>query len=416
MHFWRKAFFLLVLTGLLCYLAYGQVTTYRVTRHTKAADQALAQFDFQKAQSELEAALQIRPDDAQLHLRLASVARRSNQFELAEEHIRESQQISGESQESLLEFAMLKAQRGDLTGSQDFLLSQLRNNTPEAPLILEALAQGAMHNHLLGLAKNYLDELVERQPDHYLAFEWRGRFWELSISPERALEDYGKVIELRPSFLEARLNLAQVLIKLSRGDEAIEHLEVVRKQLPDDPMVLLGLARCWRQRGDLDKAEEFVARVLKSHPNIQEAVLMRGIIYLDLSKNEAAEPVLRRAVKLAPYDRESNFQMAKCLRLLGRESEEKPYTDRVKEIDATRLELNRVTDQIRKSPNDPDLRRKAAELSLHCHRDSEALGWLEGALQINPKHKPTHSALADLYEQFGRSDLAAKHRQASQGP
>jgi tetratricopeptide (TPR) repeat protein len=272
-----------------------------------------------------------------------------------------------------------------------------------------------MQNLLLGSAKNYLDQLLERQPDHFLAFLWRGEVWERLISPERALEDYGKVVELRPAFLEARLRLAQVLIKLSRGDEAIEHLEVVRALQPDNPEVLLGMARCWRQRGDLARAEEFVAKALKKQPSSHEAVLTRGLIFLDLGKNEAAEPVLRKAVKLAPFDRESNFQLAKCLRVLGREAEEKQFRDRVKEIDATRLELTKLTDQIRKSPSDPELRRKAAELCLHCNRDAEALSWLQGALQINPNHKPTHATLADLYARIGRVGLADQHRKAAEG-
>src|SRR5207253_4982622 len=119
-------------------------------------------------------------------------------------------------------------------------------------------------------------------------------------------------------------------------------LEVVRDQRPDDPIVLLGLAKCWRQRGNLEKAEEFVSKLLAKFPNIPEALLVRGLILMDLGKAEAAEPVLRRAVKAAPYDRESNFQMAKCLGLMSQDLEQKKYTDRVKEIDATRLELTKV--------------------------------------------------------------------------
>jgi Tfp pilus assembly protein PilF len=100
----------------------------------------------------------------------------------------------------------------------------------------------------------------------------------------------------------------------------------------------------------------------------------------------------------------------------GKNAEENKSRERVKEIDESRNGLVRVVALISKSPNDVDLRRQAALLCLHCDRNVEALQWLQGSLQINPTHKPTHAALADYYEQMGQPDLAAPHREAAAMP
>jgi Tfp pilus assembly protein PilF len=97
----------------------------------------------------------------------------------------------------------------------------------------------------------------------------------------------------------------------------------------------------------------------------------------------------------------------------GKDSEGKKFRDRVKEIDESKSGLGRVIDLISKSPNDLNLRRQAATLCLHCDRNIEALQWLQGSLQINPNHKPTHAALADYYEQIGQPELADPHREAA---
>jgi hypothetical protein len=49
-------------------------------------------------------------------------------------------------------------------------------------------------------------------------------------------------------------------------------------------------------------------------------------------------------------------------------------------------------------------------LCLRLDRAQEALGWLQGALHLDPDHQPTHQALANCYEKFGQTQRAAYHR------
>jgi tetratricopeptide (TPR) repeat protein len=410
MHYWRKALFLLILSGLLFYLGFGWFTNYRISRHVKAADQALTHLDFQMAQCELEASLQIRANDGSLQLKMASVARRNNQFELAEEHLKRFQQLVGESPESLLEFAMLKAQQGDLAHSQDFLLAALRNQSVESPLILEALAQGAFQVLHLGSAMKYLNQLLELQPDHHLALYWRGLLWERSLRLDEALGDYQQAIAINPNFLPARLRLAELNLGLKKGPEAQEHLKFLYEKDPKDPQILLDLAKCLVMQGETAKAQGILGELLGNQPDHPAGLVLFATLKL------AAEKMLRRVWKRNPNDKEAGFQLARCLEVVGKQDEAAAIRAQIKEIEKKGKEIEKAVEKVQKSPNNPDLRRETALLCLQAGRIEEAVSWLEGALQIDPSHKPTHTTLADLYARIGRADLAAQHRKAAQSP
>jgi len=413
MHSWRKALICTVFLGLLSWIGYTQANRLRIEHHLHLADEALRRFDFDKAQEETEACLRLRPKDPNLELRLARTLRRSGRFNEAELHLLKSQELGGISPESILEFALLKAQRGDLVDSQPFLVAALKSDSPDSSLILEALAQGSIEVFHFGSAVTYLNQLLEREPDHAMALVWRGQVWERLNRLEEALRDYRRAIEIKPDFLTARLSLGEMLVRLSRGDEALEQFEYLQERQPDAARVLLGLAQCRRQQGDTEKAEELLNELLDQYPDFREGLVQRAMLRLDANKPVEAERLLRRALKKSPYAREPNFLLARALQLQGKETEEKKCRDRVKEIDESRSGLGRVVALMSKSPNDLDLRCQAALLCLHCDRNIEALQWLQGSLQINPNHKPTHAALADYYEQMGQPELAAPHRQAA---
>jgi tetratricopeptide (TPR) repeat protein len=416
MHLWRKALILTVFLALLSWVAYTQINRLRVEYHLRRADEALSQFDFEKAQEEFSACLRLRPDDADLHLRLARTARRAGRYDDAEQHLLDGQRLAGATPESVLEFAMLKAQQGNLVDSQNYLLTALKNDSPDSSLILEALAQGAIRIVHLGSAMNYLNQLLEREPDHVRALFWRGQLWERSARFGEAEVDYRRAIELQPDMLGARLQLGELLLGLKHPDEALDQFEYLHDKEPANPRILLNLAKCRRLRGEMQQAEELLTDLLDRYPQHREGLIQRALMLMDGGNAKESEPLLRRALKRGPYDKEANFQLARCLEMLERESEAKEYRKRSKEIEDNLRALGQVVDRVQKSPNDPDLRRQAAILCLHSGRNAEALEWLEGALQINPNHKPTHATLADYYEQMGQPELAAPHREAAAMP
>src|SRR5262249_13759421 len=139
---------------------------------------------------------------------------------------------------------------------------------------------------------------------------------------DNALEDYKLAVKLYPDDDEARYQLADMLLDYSRlPREAIVHFNILINHDPADKTYLLGRARCWRELGETDKAEEALNQLVKANPNFAYALLERG--QLALVKGDAAEALtwLRRAVDLAPFDYRSNSALQTALGQSGKSEE-----------------------------------------------------------------------------------------------
>ena len=78
--------------------------------------------------------------------------------------------------------------------------------------------------------------------------------------------------------------------------------------------------------------------------------------------------------------------------------------------------LYEVTAKVMSEPNHPQWRYEAGTILLRNSQKEEGRRWLLSALEMDPRHAPTHAALAAFYESEGNRDLALRHRQlASRG-
>jgi tetratricopeptide (TPR) repeat protein len=193
---------------------------------------------------------------------------------------------------------------------------------PAAPLMLEALARGLVPAGPSRLALPTLDLWLSRPispADRAQALVWRGRVLEerQRLAAEAA-EDYRKALDVAPDHAEARLRLARFLVR-NQPAEALEHFRHLDRQTPGRPEVLLGLARTYHQLGDLDAADELLQRLQPGASNDPDVLVAAGALALDRGKPKDAEPLLRRAVSVAPRGRDPNVQLLRCLRELGDE-------------------------------------------------------------------------------------------------
>src|SRR5262249_33662459 len=116
-----------------------------------------------------------------------------------------------------------------------------------------------------------------------------------------------------------------------------------------------------------------------------------------------AERLLRRAIELAPNDRETNYQLGMCLRLQDQLEESERHMRRVKQIEPDMVRLEKVFEATVKSPADPAPRLEAGQICLRNGQGREGLRWLYGLLEIAPDYKPAHEALADYFTSQGDS-------------
>jgi tetratricopeptide (TPR) repeat protein len=400
--------------GLLAVLGVGAAVGGRhlwAWHHYRAAQEALEQPRLAQARAHLALCLEVWPASAPTHLLAARTARRAGAFTDADQLLRRCEVLHADREAVELERALASAQRGDLGAVEASLLSRLKQQTADIPLILEALAQGYLETYRLPEALDCLEQLLRRQPGHVQALLWRALVWERLLYWQEALDDYRQAVALDPENDNARLHLAIGLIDQGAFQEADRHLDVLRQRQPGNVSVFLCLARCGRALGRVEEARSLLDRLASVDPRNVPALTERGKLALEAGEFDRAERWLRQAVALAPFEYNTNYALYQCLQQQGRQEEAKRYQERVKQVQTDLERLRQITEKIvTAAPHDPALACEAGVILLRTGQEDEGLRWLTAALQLDPRHPATHQALASYYERVGRADLAARHR------
>jgi tetratricopeptide (TPR) repeat protein len=365
-----------------------------------------------------------KPEAAQEQLQAARAARRAGKWAEAERRLKECERLHGPAEAVALERKLLAAQRGDVAGVEKDLIDAVKKGHPDAVLILEALAQG-YHEACRPLDEyRALDEWRRRKPgDARVLYKLgraaeqlsRGRPGNWGNAPDdHALTFYRRAVEADPKYDDARLRLAEGLLAQTKPEEALAQFQALRERRPKDPAVVLGLARCEVMLGRTEEGAKLLDGLLADHPRHAQALAERGKLALQEGQAEKAEGWLRRAVAEAPSDYPAAYALYTCLARAGKEAEAKALRARIEQIKADRERLDECRKAAQRAPQDPAPRSEAGSILLRIGEEEEGLRWLRSALRVDPKHRPTHRALADYYRRKGDKERAEKHRKLAE--
>jgi tetratricopeptide (TPR) repeat protein len=412
--FFRRPPAALGLLVLLLALGWGGFMLHRhrqFHQHLEAARQAEVDFDFRTAHEQLADCVRLRPADPEARLRLARIARRMDDYSTAAAELDVYEDLAGaDGAAAVLERAMLAAQQGDLVTTRPMLMRFMAEQHPETALVLEALVKGSMANYRLDAAQSYNEILLDGERDNIPALLRRGRLAEMMGNPDKALSCYQEAVAWKPDNLEARLLVAEALLSLHRATEMLEPLEQLYARSPR-PEVALVLARCCRIVQQPERAAALLDGILQQAPKFVPVLAERGRVALDMDDLPKAEEVLRRAADLMPSDQQVHRDLAVCLSLQGKATAARAESRIADQISKEQIALAHAMVLTQKQPNDPQPRWDAAMVYVRLGQDREALRWFLGTLQIAPEHRPTHEALAALYDRLKQPNRAEPHRE-----
>jgi tetratricopeptide (TPR) repeat protein len=377
-----------------------------------SARRALAEERFDEAQRHVDLALRLRPGSVSTNVLAARIARLRGAYAEAERHLTRGTQAQGMSEPLQLEWLLLRCERGEVDELAPELLAWVERNHPQSPAILEALARVYMRQTRYLEALRCLDRWVELAPDSARALDWRGWVNNQLDHNGQAITDHKRVLELQPGRPGIRFRLADILVESSRHAEAVPYLEQLHREQPDNPEVLVDLARCRIVQTRLDEARALLDSVLEAHPGHFEALLRRGEVELTARRYRQAERWLRQAVARRPWVPEARYSLHRSLQLQpDRQKEAREELARWQRARKRRDRLVRLLrTELDRKPNDPDLAAEAGELFLQVGEEGKGLFWLHRALAINPEHAPSHRALLAYYERTNNPANAAEHR------
>ena len=170
-------------------------------------------------------------------------------------------------------------------------------------------------------ARPELQKLAGARPENPLYIYWLARLDYDEQKFAAAVEKLNKAIALRPEFMKAHDNLGLNLEALGKHDEARksyeEAIRLNRLQKPSSPWPPLNLAIMLLKLGKGEEAEPYLREALDYDPKMAEARYRLGTLLEKQGKNDEAIKELTEAAALDPDYPEPQYALARLYRQLG---------------------------------------------------------------------------------------------------
>lgn len=383
--------------------------------HWQQAMLALEQDDPVLAKTHLSRCLEFWPLNAEVYFLLARTCRRTDDRPGWQLHLHKAQILEWPKEDLEFEHRLMQAQSGELQTVEQRLLADLSKASPLEQLnIFEALAKGYLKIDRLTDVLALTREWIERYPNQWQPRFFRGRVFQLGHSPDRAIAEFRRLLELNPDHVYAHFELAGALLLNSELPEALEHFQLFLRHYPDDPAALAGLANCQFSLGEFAAAQATLNQLFAKHPEHAAGFFLQAKLELALNKPQEALRWLRRGEALAPYEMDILYNLVLVYQRLGKDEEAKRAEQKLHEARRRFDRLDAIKKQILTESGSASRRHEAGAIALSLGRDEEALHWLHSALHLDPNHRATHQLLADYYAKRGDGMRAANHRRKAQ--
>ena len=238
---------------------------------------------------------------------------------------------------------------------------------------------------------------------------------------------YENTIAANPDCWLAHHNLAVALAESGQMDEAISHLETVRRLKPDYAPGLNHLGDDLTRTGRAAEAVSLLQEAIRLEPRYAEAHNNLGVALMTLNRAPEGLVAFSEAVKLQPRLATAQSNLGFALASSGRNAEALTHLEiaaRLQpenpgaEVDwATALALTgRQTEArahfvraIQLAPGNADYRLQYGHALAESGDVTGAVGQFTAALELNPNHALAHLQLAMALRRLGRSAEAQGH-------
>lgn len=209
---------------------------------------------------------------------------------------------------------------------------------------------------------------------------------------ETSLSYFRKAIQIDPSYLQARLISAAVLLKKARSDEAISEIEKVIEVDPNNALAHNVLGSAYLSKGMYQEGMKELSRAIALDPKITDAYVKKGVLHLRMGMDREAESDLQAAVKVSPEILNTRLLLAAY------------YVQKNDFAGATKV----LAAGLSGGKTDAPIYNSMGVLAAMSGKNpADALKYLQKSKETDPDFFPPYFTLASIYSATGERDKAA---------
>lgn len=245
----------------------------------------IQQDDWEKAEEQLKAAVELYPNDAEAHALLGEAYARKGEYKLMNEHFEASLAVSPKSSERI------KYLR------DKYWVQNFNNGVNQV--------KAEDFQKALELFENcYLIE-----PERLDAYK-NAAFVYLKLgSIDKAIESYEKVIELDPKDTKVMLQLGQLYYETKQYDKCVETMDQILAMEPDNIDALSQKAFAYDSMGESERAFEQYTQALEKEPANTDLLFNLGRLYYMKKDYSNAIAQFEKVLEASPGDYEATLNI-----------------------------------------------------------------------------------------------------------
>ncbi|PID93765.1 MAG: hypothetical protein CSA95_06115 [Bacteroidetes bacterium] len=225
----------------------------------------------EQAQQALYSVLELHPEDPELFVAMARLFLIRQNYMMCHHYASQAYEKDNTLTTPVFYDGLAYAEEGDTSKAINCFSNVLLVDDAH----YEALIQlGLMYSQRGNpLALQYLERALQIQPDSMEALHLLGLFQQESEDYEEALETYGNILAMNPTYVHALYNSGYIyLTTFFNYDSAVSYFDRVVSLEPDYVDALYNLGYSYELRGDFMNARKYFRRVLELNPGYVYAI------------------------------------------------------------------------------------------------------------------------------------------------
>src|SRR5713101_5014225 len=391
---------------------------------------------YRPAQLELEKANALRPETFEILFNLGQAYLRGREYAKAEQVLNRAVKLKPDSPEPLYLLAQVYSDQTRAVDALD-LLVRAHKLAPQNTDIIFLLARVSMLQNYFEDAIPLLDSGLKIAPQRADLHAALGESYFMSGKAEKAIEEFKNLIQV-DSTARSYAFMGLSYRHLGRFDEARKYFQDGLAQDPRNASCLFNMGYIEERQGNHARAEELFQQALRSNPDFSDALLELANLRIENKKLAEAAELLRRYVKVTRNAAAGYYKLAMVERslhqveaaqrdlnvfqTLSKDSSTGPYPyqhlfdyldnrSSLSPLARTQLDLNELTEQIQKHPDQPQDLYLLAETYLKLGKPEEARKTIGQLDQISSSDYRTQTGVGVLLARYRLYDDAIRHFQ-----